>query len=234
MKTAAIAILIAALETSALAAPTAEDLYNQGQTAYDKADYPTAIADWQQSYKLSGASGLLFNLAQAYRLGGQCKKALFTYQRFIALDPAAEQRALADGFVSELTPQCGAPSPVARVESTDDGRSKRLAGIATAGAGVVLFAIGIGVGHHAGVLGDEVTRACVGPDGCDWGKEQPLDSSGHSDATIGRVLDVVGIAAIAGGAALYYLGMRDGEVSVTPVAATSRATGAVISWRTSW
>ncbi len=233
MKTAAIVFVFAALESAALAGPTAEELYAQGKVAFDNHDYATAIADWKQSYKLSGASGLLFNLAQAYRITGQCKEALFTYQRFIATDPTADQRDLtdADGFVHELTPQCGAPTPVA-VANTDDGHTKRLAGIATAGAGVVLFAIGLGVGHHAGVLADEVTRQCKG--GCDWSTWTDVDASGRSDATLGRVLDVVGIAAIAGGAALYYFGMGHTEVNVTPLATAVGTSGAVLSWRTSW
>jgi hypothetical protein len=52
MKIMLIVAAIAAIEVAAYAQPTAESLYDEGQIAYDKADYSTAIAKWQAAYDL--------------------------------------------------------------------------------------------------------------------------------------------------------------------------------------
>ena len=106
MKIAFVTIVFAAIAaltiTAAAQPPTAENLYDEGQAAYDKADYGTAIARWQAAYDLSNASGLLLNLAQAKRLSGDCVGAITTYKRFIEADPTVYQKPLAEEFVREL------------------------------------------------------------------------------------------------------------------------------------
>lgn len=212
--------------------PTAEDLYYEGQAAYGRADYAAAITKWQASYRLSGENLLLFNIAQAYRLSGDCARALAAYRRFVALEPAAAQRALAESFVREMEPQCGAAraAPAEPIAPTEDtGRSLRRAGLVTAGAGVAAIAIGLAFGRRASSLGDEVTRACVVS--CDWAILMGKDAAGRRDAAIGYVLDVVGLAALVGGAATYHLGRRRGALTVVP---RSRAEGAVLLWGGRW
>jgi outer membrane protein assembly factor BamD (BamD/ComL family) len=102
-----LAILTSAHEARGDDALTAEDFYNAGQEAYDHGDYATAIAKWQTSYQLSSADGLLFNIAQAKRLAGDCRGALAEYRRFLAADPGAPQHALATDLASELAERCG-------------------------------------------------------------------------------------------------------------------------------
>ncbi len=233
MKLAVAAAILAALEASAMAAPTPEALYAEGQAAYDKADYAAAVAAWQASYKASGANGLLFNLAQAYRLSGDCTHALFTYKRFAANDPTADQRALADDFIRELEPTCGAAiQPTVDRPVAAAGRTMKLAGIAAGGAGVVFLVAGVALGHHASTLGNDVTSACAVA--CDWSTEKSKDAAGHRDEALGWTFGTVGVLALAGGAALYYFGVRDSEVSVTPIATRSHDSGAVLSWSRTW
>jgi hypothetical protein len=55
----------------------ARELYLEGKRNYDLADYPRAIAAWKESYTLSGAPMLLFNIGQAYRLAGDCPHVRF-------------------------------------------------------------------------------------------------------------------------------------------------------------
>ena len=232
MRFALIIGAIAALETTALAAPTAENLYNEGQAAYDHADYPTAIARWQTAYQLSGESGLLFNLAQARRLSGDCAGALSTYKRFVAIDPTADQHQLALDLARELEPSCGArpvEQPLPAQVNARPGQTLRIAGLVAGGAGVVSIGVGLLLGHHAQALGAEVTTACAVS--CDWTVQKSKDAAGRRDASIGYALDVVGVAAIAGGAVMYYLGDRESPVTVAP---RGREGGAVISWSGSW
>jgi tetratricopeptide (TPR) repeat protein len=217
---------------------TPQSLYAEGQAAYDRGDFSTAIVKWRASYDLSHASGLLFNLAQAYRLRGDCANALLAYEQFITIDPASEQRPLADDLARELEVQCGAsktplpptPAPVLDPPTvTTPERTLKIAGLTTAGAGAASLAIGLGLGHHAQVIGGEVTRACS--ISCDWDTEADKDTTGRHDATIGYVLDAVGVAAIVGGAVMYYLGDHEDGIHVAP---TDRSRGAVLSWSRSW
>jgi tetratricopeptide (TPR) repeat protein len=249
--------LIAALRTSAVAAPSAEDLYTEGQAAYDRADYPTAIARWRASYEISGEPGLLFNLAQALRLSGDCPGALSTYRKFVAADPdpTSEQHRLAEDLARELDATCDEPPPISiapveppaaipareldpdldlaiHLSARDDrtprpGRTLRIAGLAVGGTGVALLVTGLVVGRHARSLGDEVTTTCAS--GCDWAVQKSKDAAGKRAATIGYALDAVGVAAITGGAIMYYVGLR--RISVAPRPSED---GAVISWSGSW
>lgn len=229
---------IAAISNVAIASP-AEDLYGEGQAAYDRADYATAIAKWQRSYQLSGESGLLFNLAQARRLSGDCPGALATYKKFLAGDAATEQRKISEDFVRELEPACRdlEPDPGPRLNSVDGltgtkdsrpGRTQRVAGLVTGGIGVALTVTGLAIGHRANTLGGEVTAACA--ESCDWAVQQKKDARGRRYARYGYALDGIGIAALAGGAVMYYLGSRETSVVVAP----RGEGGAEISWSGSW
>jgi tetratricopeptide (TPR) repeat protein len=238
MKLVALAVL-AALEIAARAdVPTAENLYDEGQTAYARADYATAIAKWQASYDLSGKSGLLFNLAQAQRLSGDCPRALVAYQKFVEADPdlTSEQHKLAEDFMHELEVTCQTvartiaepPIEVPKTRPTR-GRELKIAGLVTSGAGATSIVIGLVLGHHAATLGDAVTNACS--TSCDWSAQKSNDAAGRRDATIGYALDTIGAAAIAGGAIMYYLGDRERAFTISP---RPREGGAVVSWSGSW
>lgn len=258
MRAALLMLAIAALRVPATAEPRAETLYAEGQAAYDRADYAAAIESWSESYRISGAPGLLFNLAQAQRLSGDCPTALSTYREFLTADAddASEQHRLAEDLARELDATCDEPPAATRQPRPDDppptrysapgltsvirlsgshdrttrpGRVLRVAGLATGGAGVALLVTGLVVGHHARSLGDEVTRACAA--GCDWAALSRKDAAGRRDVSIGRALDIVGVAAIAGGAVMYYLGSRPSSVSVAPA---EHRDGAVVSWSGSW
>jgi hypothetical protein len=226
--------ILAALETSAVAEPSAEQLFTEGQQAFDRGDYRTAVARWQESYDLSKLPLLVFNIAQAYRLAADCEHSLAAYRRYVALDPASEQRGLAEEFIATLEPQCGSPrSPSVQqktvVESTRPGRNLRVAGVVAGGAGAAAIAGGLLLGKHASTLGDEVTAACAVS--CDWSAQKDKDAAGRRDATLGRIFDGVGMTAMAAGVTLYVLGVRRSErtllVQPTPG-------GASVTWGGSW
>jgi len=237
------------LETTAIAQPgaEAEGLYTEGQTAYDRADYATAIAKWQVAYDLSKEAGLLFNLAQAKRLAGDCAGAIATYRRFDMADAdyTSEQHRLAKDFVRELKGTCPTPTtptpranPVAPPldpdrESYRDRSSRRwkIAGVVTGGVGIVTIAVGLGLGHHGSAIGDEVTATCQDPTGCNWADLKDMDARGKREVSIGKVLDVTGVAVIAGGAIFYYLGIRQETLTFVPAPGGG---GGVVSWSGSW
>lgn len=256
MRTALIIIAtIAAIGMPAAAEPSAEDHFNKGQEAYDHGDYSAAIVEWKESFRLSGENALLFNLAQAYRLHGDCESALATYRRFVAADPGSEQKRLAEDLTRELDVKCGEkpktpepePSklplepklPLERPNLVEElnpyknqpsrsGRTLKIAGLTTTGAGAALFVTGLVVGHHGQTIGNEVTSACA--NGCAWSAQKDKDAAGRRDVTIGHVFDGVGAAAILSGAAMYYFGYRESAITIEPTTARS----AVVTWSGSW
>lgn len=242
-------ILIVVLETVAFAQPSAEDLYSQGEEAFNRHDYATAIDKWQASYDLSHEPLLLFNLAHAYRLSGDCPRALKEYKRFVAADPLAQEHALAMKLSQEMEDKCGAPTPATGHQpSTPDeitrsafaptthedrqgrtGSALKISGLLLGGVSVLTIATGLYLGHNAQSIGDEVTAACRVS--CDWAAWKDSDAKGQRYATIGRGLVVGGAVGIAGSAVLYYLGIHQGSLTIEP---SARGGGAAVSWSGSW
>jgi len=219
-------LLVLATGVASAQAPDAEQLYKDGQTAYDAKRYDDAIAAWSKSYELSRLPALVFNLAQAHRLAGHCAKAVESYKKFLSLDPQSDERPAAEQFLRELEP-CVKPKPIDlkpppkveilpsgmgshRIE--DRGGGKRMAGVIIGGAGIALFATGLYFGNRATSLANEVEAACEL--GCEWSTLEAKDASGRQAATLQYVFYGVGATAIAGGTVLYLLGARARETRV--------------------
>jgi hypothetical protein len=227
-----VVIVLIALELAvvpAFAGPSAEKLYDEGQHEYDAGHYAAAVELWQEAYDASKLPLLVFNVAQAYRFAGDCLSALATYRRYVALEPKSEQSGYARSFIGELEARCGMPSQPPTTDRSEPVRKLRLVGLGTGGTGIALLVGGLVLGKHASTLGDRVTSACSVS--CDWSTQQDTDAAGHRDAAIGYVLDGVGIAAILGGAVVYYVGGRAGRITISP---KSQEGGAVVSWSGTW
>ncbi len=254
-----VCVMLLAAAPVAHAESEAEKLYNQGQQAYEALRYDDALQAWERSYALSKLPALVFNIAQAQRLRGKpgdCTKATASYRRFISLAPKSAERPQAEGFIAELAPcveQEAKPAPVPvpvpvapPVTSTvitapqpqpqqprdsgGGGRGKRLAGYAVGGAGLVLVATGVYFGAKARRLGDEVSDECA--DGCDWNLVKDKDAEGKSAETTQYVLYGVGLAAIAAGGVLWWMGNK--EAGTSSVAVTPTHGGAALSWSGAW
>jgi tetratricopeptide (TPR) repeat protein len=97
-------------------APEARRLTDSGLTHFAAGRYDDAIVDFQKSYAVSPVPGLLYNLAQAYRLTGNCGRALDHYRRFLAADPAGKIRQRTQERIAEMEAcaASAAPEPEAR------------------------------------------------------------------------------------------------------------------------
>ena len=62
---------------------TAKAAFKTGSIAYDGGDFETAAAQYKVAYDLTMDAALLFNLAQAYRLGGQRALAIDSYTTWL-------------------------------------------------------------------------------------------------------------------------------------------------------
>ena len=85
------------------------ELYQKGRADYDVGDYDAAIVSFRNAYQISGAALLIFNVAQAYRLKGDCPRALETYRHFVRLGPSSPLRPEADAHIRELAVRCAPP-----------------------------------------------------------------------------------------------------------------------------
>jgi hypothetical protein len=80
----------------------AYDLYQEGITNYNLGEFDKAIEKFKAAYALTGAPGLLFNVAQAYRLKKDYDQALYFYKTYLRLDPDAPNKADVDARVAEM------------------------------------------------------------------------------------------------------------------------------------
>jgi len=77
-------------------------LYDQGSRAYKAGDYPRAVELFLAAYDLSHVPAILFNVAQAHRLAGDCERALEYYRRSLDEEPGAANRAEVEERIEEM------------------------------------------------------------------------------------------------------------------------------------
>ena len=96
-----------------------------GQRHFDLAEYAAAVRDFKEAYRLTDQPGFLYNIAQAFRLGGDCRQALTFYKTFVRRVPDAPNLAKVKERISEMEACVAKLPPV----STGNGTG------ATGGAG---------------------------------------------------------------------------------------------------
>jgi hypothetical protein len=80
----------------------AYDLYQEGITHYNLGEFDAAIEKFKAAYALTGAPGLLFNVAQAYRLKKDYEQALYFYKTYLRLDPDAPNKKDVEARIGEM------------------------------------------------------------------------------------------------------------------------------------
>jgi tetratricopeptide (TPR) repeat protein len=102
--------------------PQARALFAEGLRHYNVGEYDEAIERFRSAYQLDPAAGLLYNLAQAHRLKGDCAEALVLYRRFLATQPAGKSRERTEGRIAEME-TCVAASRAARAPAVAPPRA---------------------------------------------------------------------------------------------------------------
>ncbi|NVB79212.1 MAG: hypothetical protein HOV81_12495 [Kofleriaceae bacterium] len=229
----------------------ARELAERGRAAHDAGDYDAAVSAFKEAYVLAPTPGLLFNIAQAYRLGGKCDESAWMYRRFLDTNPSGDRREIAQTNLA-LVEKCGhgglrvgidTPKIVAKVPVPDEKRpdapvmtdDDRSASFKRAG-------IGMGVAGGVALVGAAVfafdahqqsnTVAKTYAKGGKWADVKDADERGRRAQTFATVLGIGGGLALASGAILYAVGHhyeKAQHVSVTP---TGRGGAQVtMSWR---
>jgi tetratricopeptide (TPR) repeat protein len=230
----------------------ARELAEKGRTYHDEGDYAHAIVAFKEAYVLAPSPGLLFNLAQAYRLSGDCDNAAWMYRRFLDTNPQPAARSLAEGHLSTVD-KCRhaklelsiTPAALdARVPAPPFGdslevhngptdvhvnRKKQVGTYLVIGGGAALAVAGyFALDAHA--ASNDVEEAYKR--GAKWKDIQSIDERGQRSSTLAGVFGVAGLAAAGTGGVLYYLGYRD-EHATRRIAVMPDAHGArfSVSWK---
>jgi tetratricopeptide (TPR) repeat protein len=144
--------------------------FRRGTHEYDLGNFLEAAAEYEAAFRITDRPGLLFNIGQAYRLGGRPRQALAAYQGFLRRVPEAPQRGEVEEHLTELerriaeedahaaaersvapkptpAPEVVAPAPVSpAAESRPPRKRTWVWGVAAAGVVAAGLAIGLGVG----------------------------------------------------------------------------------------
>jgi hypothetical protein len=211
----------------------ASALFDDGKRHFDIAEYTAAIASWKQAYLLSNEPLLLFNIGQAYRLAGNCAEAnrfYLNYQRVVPKPANAVELDAAMAKCAGVEPATGEseappvdtkpvetkpiettppppivpPKPVPLTRTVDEGGGLRTSGLVIGGVGAAAGAAALVFAFEASSKASTVSGQNKGTP---WSGALVDDqSAGKTDQTLSRVLGGVGIAAIAAGGTLWWLG----------------------------
>lgn len=209
----------------------ARQLAVRGRELHDRGDYPRAIAAFKEAYVIAPSPALLFNLAQSYRLQGNCDDATLMYRRFLSTDPTPHNRQIAQAHLDTVE-RCtqkrslGIPmdasmsylqSPASASSTTEPlfrdepprapGSRKKQLGIGLAVGGTVAIASAVYFGLEAARDANAVEEAYAR--GAKWKEIEAIDARGQRNASYATTLGVTGVLAAAGGVTLYVLGKRD-------------------------
>lgn len=80
----------------------AREHYAVGLRAFDLGKYDEAIAEFEAAYRYKDAPGLLYNIAQAYRLSNRPEEAVRYYRTYLERKPDAANRAEAESKIERL------------------------------------------------------------------------------------------------------------------------------------
>jgi tetratricopeptide (TPR) repeat protein len=228
----------------------ARTLAERGRALHDAGDYAAAITAFTQAYVIAPSPALLFNLAQAYRLQGDCEDAALMYRRYLATDPSPEGRALAEmhlasvercmhmlslhipvespsGHVVTPPPREQLATAVARPAPSKKGQFEKDVGIGLVLGGSAALAVAAYYAVVAHDAADAVAAAYA--KGAKWKDVAPTDARGQTASTRAKLFGSGGALGIAGGIATYLIGRHKERVPVT-VAPTRQGVELGMSW----
>jgi tetratricopeptide (TPR) repeat protein len=230
----------------------ARALAERGRALHDAGDYANAIAAFTQAYVMAPSPALLFNLAQAYRLQGDCDDASLMYQRYLATNPGPEGRALAEGHLANVE-RClhklalhipvenapghfavPSPPPIAAASITASAPAvsrkaqvEKDIGLGLTLGGSVALATAVYFTVQANDAENEVAAAYA--NGAKGKDVAPIDQRGKTAATNAKIFGIGGALGVAGGIVTYMIG-RHTELSPVTVAPTGHGVEVSMLW----
>jgi tetratricopeptide (TPR) repeat protein len=227
-------------------------LADRGRAFHDAGDYARAIVAFTQAYVMAPSPALLFNLAQAYRLLGNCDDAALLYRRYLATGPRPEQRSLAEDHLATVE-RCAdklarhipvataatslvvlppldviaTPTPAPAPAPSTRAQLEKDIGIGLMIGGGLALAGAVGYAVKAHDAADDVSAAFM--------KHAPgkdiaaLDARGRAAAANAKLLGIGGALGVGSGVMLYVIGRRT-ETAPVAVVPTSHGVEVSMSW----
>lgn len=258
MRTSVIALVVVGLLAGVASAQpvdkaAAQAAFAEGQQRYAAGEYVPAAVKFEAAYAADPDPVYLFNVAQAYRLGNACGKAVGYYKRFLEQVPnppnlvnvkqyleQSEACAKASGPLGFGSTPSGPTDPVVvnppidrPPVTADPGRTKRWGGIGLMFVGGAALGAGVYFTTEIGRISNEraarrLMLNCTIEDPCeaDWAKT--FDHDGESAQRKARIAFTVGGVAVIGGIVLYVLGRNPegSSVAIVPTTGGAVAVGA--------
>ena len=211
----AIALGTAGLHRPVQAAPSPNQLYEEGRKDYAEGRFEAAVTKLEQAYKLGKDPLMLYTIAQAYRDWGKAtgelqrfRKAKETLEKFMValqadptLGDAAEiepeiaelERKIAELAEPEPEPE---PEPELAPPPVDPGKKLKIPGIVLIGLGGATFIAGAAVGTAFGLRcnANEAAPGCAS-------KLDEIEGT-RADGKSANTMTLVGWAALGGGGAV--------------------------------
>jgi tetratricopeptide (TPR) repeat protein len=220
-------------------------LSDQGRAYHAEGEYDRALGSFKAAYELAPSPGLLFNMAQAYRLKGDCDNAASMYRNYLTSQPDRPHRELAESHLEnvekcmsrraklqpllggrgdELAASGGATTTTGTValdSPSPPGRTLKRTGVAVGIGGLALVGVGIYYAAQAADYGSQVEQMYA--DGEKWKDIEPIDAKGRRASKLATWFAIGGGAVALTGGALYLVGRRDAAraersrtISITP------------------
>jgi tetratricopeptide (TPR) repeat protein len=225
----------------------ARQLADRGRAFHDAGDYASAIAAFTQAYKLAPSPALLFNLAQAYRLQGNCGTAAVLYERYLATNANSEGRVLAETHLASVE-RCrqklalqvpvepalrdlAVPPPPGVPATITTAPSRKPQVVKDVGIGLGLGGgVAIGVATYYAVRAHDAAEqvAALYAKRAKWKDIAPIDERGKSAATTAKIFGACGALGVGGGVVMYLIGRHSKR---PPVIVAPRGGGVEVSMR---
>jgi hypothetical protein len=206
-----------AAPAEALPSEQARDLFRQGRARYDVGDYPAAVQLFERAYQLAPVPDLLFGIAQAHRLHGDCRRALAVYRTFLRKSHETEKLHLARDHEARLAQQC--ETPLAEPPDRWSGGQIAATSALVAGLGTLLAAGALSLWNEGrNSTWQREQDWLEGPDGKALPPMESVRRQNANDLLLDRIQSadrlaitlaiVGGAAAVAGGATFWWLRRR--------------------------
>jgi len=256
----ALALLVLASPRVGAQPATASSLEASGNKHFELAEYDAAITDFKEAFRISDAPGYLYNIAQAYRLKGDCRSASTFYKTYLRRMPDATNAAKVRERVTEMdacagtqpaaptppaptttTPAQPVPPPVEHPEPpptpqpehpTGSGRTwMKYTGLASLGVGAVGLGLGLKFMLDSRSANDDLKTTCAVT--CTSAQALAIQSDGKDANRNAVIAGVAGGVFVAAGVVLFVMS-RSGGGETEPAAAVSfthNSATATYAWR---
>jgi len=84
------------------ATKSAKRHFDRGQKLFNLGKFDEALEEYQQAYEAKEIPAILFNIGQCYRNLGDYEAAIFSFKKYLKLEPDADNREQVEEYIEEL------------------------------------------------------------------------------------------------------------------------------------